>query len=303
MASERIQKLLARAGYGSRRACEEIIEAGRVTVDGQIAHLGDQADPETQRILVDGVPMARPQPHVYIIVHKPRGYVTTTRDPQGRKTVLDLVELPGARKRQPLRLYPVGRLDIDSEGLLLLTNDGDLTQRLTHPRYEHPRIYRVLIEGEPDAEALDRWRRGVTLDGRLSRFDRIVVEERSHGKTWLRVTVHEGRKHLVKRIVAALGYPSQRLVRVTMGPLQLGTLALGKWRHLTQDEVSALRREVKGTPRPQRRGSRGEGRSGDKRGSGRGTRPTSGAPRRDSGDSTPSGANPRSRRGPGRTRS
>lgn len=235
--AERLQKILAAAGYGSRRACEVMIEEGRVTVDGRIAQLGDKANPATQRITLDGMPIRRPQAHTYIIVYKPRGYITTTDDPEGRRTILDLVPLTQ-------RLYPVGRLDADSEGLVLLTDDGELTERLTHPRYGHARVYRVLVTGEPTEETLERWRRGVTLDGRKSNFSQMQVEYQERGQTWLRVTLHEGRKHLVRRIVAALGHPAQRLIRVEMGPLQIGDLAPGHWRHLREGEVNALRKEA-----------------------------------------------------------
>ncbi len=235
--TERLQKILANAGYGSRRACEKMIEEGRVTVDGRIARLGDKADPTTQRITLDGVPIRHSQAHTYVIVYKPRGYISTTDDPQGRRTVLDLVPLPQ-------RLYPVGRLDADSEGLILLTDDGELTERLTHPRYGHARVYRVLVEGEPTAETLERWRRGITLDGQPARFNQVQIEYPERGQTWLRVTVREGRKHLVRRIVAALGHPAQRLIRVALGSLELGDLGVGKWRYLRAGEIAALRREA-----------------------------------------------------------
>jgi 23S rRNA pseudouridine2605 synthase len=242
METERLQKILARAGYGSRRTCEGIIEEGRVTLDGQVAHLGDKANPETQRITVDGVPIAKPQAYTYIVLHKPRGYITTTNDPQGRRTVLDLVNLPQSKssRSNQVRLYPVGRLDADSEGLLLLTNDGALTQALTHPSFEHPRVYRVLVDEEPAKDTLERWKNGITLDGRLSRFSSVMLDGQSRGKTWLRVTIHEGRKHLVRRMMAALGHPAIRLVRIQMGPLQLNDLPLGQWRHLSRGEVRAL---------------------------------------------------------------
>jgi 23S rRNA pseudouridine2605 synthase len=235
--TERLQKILANAGYGSRRACEAMIEAGRVAVDGRIAQLGDKADPATQRITLDSEPIRKPQGHTYVALYKPRGYITTTNDPEGRRTVLDLIPLTQ-------RLYPVGRLDADSEGLLLLTDDGELTERLTHPRYGHARVYRVLVAGEPDAETIERWRRGVTLDDRKANFSQIQVERQEHGETWLRVTVHEGRKHLVRRIVAALGHPARRLIRVEMGTLKLGDLFTGRWRYLTTGEVNALRKEA-----------------------------------------------------------
>jgi 23S rRNA pseudouridine2605 synthase len=248
METERLQKILASSGYGSRRTCERLIEEGRVTVDGKTATLGDQADPERQRIEVDGVPIARPQPRFYIMLNKPRGVISTTSDPQGRNTVLDLINLPRMRRGEQPRLYPVGRLDAESEGLILLTNDGSLTQHLTHPSYEHPRVYRVLVEGVPSEETLDRWQRGITMDGRLTSFDRVILEEDRREDAWLNITVHEGRKHLVRRVVSALGHPPKRLIRVAMGPLELGDLAAGKWRHLSYDEVRLLQREVQGKP-------------------------------------------------------
>lgn len=237
METERLQKILARAGYGSRRACEAIIEHGRVAVDGKIAQLGDKADPTTQRITLDGVPLRRPQTHTYVMLYKPRGVITTTSDPEGRRTARDLVDVPQ-------RLYPVGRLDADSEGLLLLTDDGEVTQHLTHPRYEHVRIYRVLVIGEPDKEAVDRWQRGVTLDDKMTRFDKVEIDSQERGRAWLSITVHEGSKHLVRRMVSALGFHVLRLIRVQMGPLRLGDLHSGRWRYLGPREVDALRREV-----------------------------------------------------------
>lgn len=252
MVEERLQKILARAGYGSRRACEHIIEAGRVMVDGKVAQLGDRADPQRQRIEVDGVPLARPQPYFYIMLHKPRGVISTTHDPLGRRTVLDLVSLPSDRRGKVVRVYPVGRLDAESEGLILLTNDGALANRLTHPRYEHPRVYRVLVAGEPTEENLERWRRGIMLDGKVTRFDAVTVEGGRHGETWLEITVHEGRKHLVRRMVAALGYPPRRLIRTAMGSLQLGTLPPGRSRPLTQGEVLALKRSAGRSPQQPR---------------------------------------------------
>lgn len=220
-----------------------MIENGRVAVNGRIAKLGDQADPEKQRITLDGVPIRRQEEYVYIMLNKPRGYLSTTDDPHGRRTVLELVDVPQ-------RLYPVGRLDADSQGLLLLTNDGALTQNLTHPRYGHARVYRVMVSGDPTDETLERWRKGITLDGKLTRFDKIQVERRERDTTWLRVTLHEGRKHLVRRITGALGHTALRLIRVQMGPLSLGDLPSGQWRPLIYQEVQLLKQEV-GIAEPQ----------------------------------------------------
>ncbi len=243
MSKERLQKILAHAGYGSRRACETIIRQGRVTVDDETASLGDSADPDAQRIAVDGKPVKLPRHYIYVALHKPRGVISSVSDPQGRRTVRDLVPLPG-------RLYPVGRLDADSEGLILMTNDGTLTQRLTHPRYGHKRVYRVLIDGEPQAETLEHWQQGVTLDGKHTRFDTVNVTATRRGRTWLRVVVREGRNHLVRRMVAALGHPARRLVRTQMGPIHLGDLPLRQWRYLNRAEIKTLERELNMTLHP-----------------------------------------------------
>lgn len=237
METERLQKILARAGYGSRRACEELIERGRVAVDGRIAQVGDKADPTTQRITVDSEPIRLPQTYTYVMLYKPRGVISTTDDPEERRTVRELVDLPQ-------RLYPVGRLDADSEGLVILTDDGELTQHLTHPRYEQPRVYRVLVIGEPTAETLDRWQRGVNIDDKPVRFDHVKVDSVERGRAWLRITVHEGSKHMIRRAVTALEFPVLRLIRIAMGPLKLGDLRPGRWRYLNNTEVAALRREV-----------------------------------------------------------
>jgi pseudouridine synthase len=179
------------------------------------------------------------------MLHKPRGPITTTHDPQGRDTVMDLVDIPLSKTGgRPIRLYPVGRLDADSEGLLLLTNDGRLTHRLTHPSFEHDRVYRVRVLGHPEEDVLDRWRTGIVLDGRRSKFDRVTVISRKGEYAWLRVTLHEGRNHIVRRIVAAMGHPADRLIRVQMGPLTLGDLPAGQWRYLREREIRALEEDV-----------------------------------------------------------
>ena len=238
MTKERLQKILAHAGYGSRRGCEAFIEEGRVAVDGETATLGDKADPERQRITLDGKPIRGAREEIYIMLNKPRGVISTVDDPRGRRTVLDLVPIDK-------RIYPVGRLDANSEGLILLTNDGELTHRLTHPRYEHTRVYRVRVQDAPSRETLRRWQRGITLDGERVRFDVVRVEHSARGKSWLHVEVHEGRKHLVRRMVAALGHPADRLVREEMGPLRLGDLPPGRWRRLHPHEIRTLKRAVK----------------------------------------------------------
>jgi 23S rRNA pseudouridine2605 synthase len=226
---ERLQKLLARAGAApSRRKAEALIEAGRVTVDGRVARLGQRARPGAE-VRLDGRPIARPQVGTVLLLHKPPGVVTTADDPQGRPTVLALVpNLPG--------LHPVGRLDLDSEGLLLLTDDGDLTQRLTHPRFEHPKRYRVRCrEGTLSTDAAERLRRGVRLDDGPARADR--VEPAPGG---CEIDLHEGRKRQVRRMLAAVGYTVERLLRTEVAGIELGDLAVGAWREATPEERRAL---------------------------------------------------------------
>jgi 23S rRNA pseudouridine2605 synthase len=236
---ERLQKILARAGFGSRRACEEFITQGRVRVNGRAAQLGEKADPATDEITLDGEPLAAPERLLYVALHKPRGVVSSLA-PQGeRQTVRDLVPLKE-------RLYPVGRLDVDSEGLILLTNDGDLTDRLTHPRYESEKEYRVLVKSDPDDARLEAWRRGVVLPegGRRTAPAKVKREERTEAGTWLRVTMHEGRKHEIRDIGAALGMPVLRLIRVRLATLTLGDLKSGQWRVLKDWEVKRLRESI-----------------------------------------------------------
>jgi 23S rRNA pseudouridine2605 synthase len=231
---ERLQKILARAGLGSRRACDALIAEGRVTVNGQVAQPGHKADPGRDQIEVDGSPLGRPERLRYVILHKPRGIVSTVAAQDDRQTVRDLVGLDE-------RLYPVGRLDADSEGLILLTNDGELADHLTHPRYESEKEYRVLVKGNPDPERLAAWRRGVVLEGKRTAPALVEREETSAAGTWLRITMHEGRKHQIRDIGLLLGLPVRRLIRVRMGGLPLGSLAEGAWRELKPDEVSRLR--------------------------------------------------------------
>ena len=232
---ERLQKILARAGFGSRRACEELIRQGRVKVNGVVAQIGQKADPDRDRITVDGNTIQVARRHVYVALHKPRGVLSDEGDEAGRfSTVRDLVGLPG-------RLFAVGRLDLQSEGLLLLTDDGDLANRLTHPRYEHAKEYQVDVEGQPDEETLKRWRRGVFLDGRRTAPAEVAVLQSERDHTWLRVVMREGRKRQVRHVAAMLGHPVRRLIRVRLGPLDLGDLKPGEWRKLTDAEVKALK--------------------------------------------------------------
>jgi 23S rRNA pseudouridine2605 synthase len=232
---ERLQKILARAGYGSRRACEEIIRAGRVQVNNQLATLGMKADPQRDEIRVDGHPVKISDSLTYIALYKPRGVVCSLKAQDHRRTVRQLVSEPGY-------LFPVGRLDVDSEGLILLTNDGDLAQRLTHPRYGHEKEYRVLVARRPDDKQLDAWRNGVVLrDGYRTQPAKVRLEA-THGKgAWLRVVLREGRHHQIREMGGLTGLPIVRIIRLRIGNLLLGRLKPGDWRHLTPQEVRALK--------------------------------------------------------------
>ncbi len=235
MPQERLQKVLARSGFGSRRKCEELILQGRVRVDGKEAELGQKVDPERQEIRVDGELIPRRPPPVYVLLNKPRGVLCSTRTQGDRRTVLDLVPID-------TRIYPVGRLDMDSEGLVLLTNDGELTNMLTHPRYGHEKEYRVRLDRPPDEEQLAAWRRGVVLpDGSRTRPAQVRREGEGPKAAWVRVIVREGKKRQIRETARLLGLRVRRLVRVRMGTLRLGDLQPGEWRYLAPREVQALR--------------------------------------------------------------
>lgn len=231
----RLQKVLAQAGLGSRRACEELIADGRVTVDGEEALLGDRVDPAIAVVEVDGVPIGIRPGSVYYLLNKPTGVVTTADDPQGRPTVVDLVPA------EP-RVFPVGRLDLDTEGLLLLTNDGDLTHRLTHPSFGVEKEYLAEVDGVPGRGTLRRLREGVELDDGLTAPATVGVVSPSV----LRIVIHEGRNRQVRRMGEAVGHPVRRLVRTRIGPITDRTLAPGEWRELTQAEVRELERAAAG---------------------------------------------------------
>jgi 23S rRNA pseudouridine2605 synthase len=226
---ERLQKVLARAGYGSRRVCEELIEDGRVTVDGEVAQLGRRVDPGTQRVEVDGVPVSAAPDLVYYLLNKPAGIVTTAKDTHGRRTVIDL--LPD----EP-RVFSVGRLDAETEGLLLLTNDGDLAHRLTHPSFGIEKEYLAEVDGDPSTGDLTRLRRGVELEDGVTAPAKVsVVAGRA-----LRITIHEGRNRQVRRMCEAVGHPVTRLVRTRIGPIVDRRLRPGEWRPLTAVEIRRL---------------------------------------------------------------
>jgi 23S rRNA pseudouridine2605 synthase len=240
MAKLRLNKILAQAGLTSRRGGDRLIVDGHVAVNGVVTRSpATLADPELDAITVDGRPLPPAETKRYLLLNKPRGYVTTRRDPHGRAVVTDLV--PTA-----VRLYPVGRLDVDVEGALLLTNDGALTHRLLHPRYELPRVYEAEVEGHVTAADVARWGRGVMLDDGPARPFAVALLRSGRGASRLRLTFAEGRKHEVKRYCQALGHPVRRLRRLAFGPLELGRLPLGACRALTLREVAALRAAVAG---------------------------------------------------------
>ena len=240
---ERLQKILSTAGVASRRTAEELIRQGRVSVNGRtVTELGTKADPAADEIKVDGRRVKAAQTLRYLLVHKPRGYVTTRRDPQKRQTVMDL--LHGVREY----VYPVGRLDFDSDGLLRLTNDGDLAAALTHPRHEVEREYRAVVAGVPDARALERLARGVVIDGRRTAPASVRLAERDRDRSArsavLLLTIREGRNRQVRRMCEAVGHPVQRLTRIRIGPLRDDRLRPGQVRDLTPAEVRALKKAV-----------------------------------------------------------
>jgi pseudouridine synthase len=246
---ERLQKLMAQANIGSRRECEKIIEQGRVKVNGTVATLGDKADPAQDKIEVNGRVLNIEQvEYIYVAINKPKGVISSLEDEmdEGRKTVRDLVPLPG-------HLYPVGRLDKQSEGLMLMTNDGDLAHKLTHPRYGHEKVYRVVVNGELSDISIHKWENGMPLDGSMTLPAKIEVVRRQKAFTQLQITLREGRKRQIRRMANMLGHGVKELVRENIGPLTLGNLKSGQWRHLRPDEVAALRKSVAEKPAEKRR--------------------------------------------------
>jgi 23S rRNA pseudouridine2605 synthase len=249
---ERLQKIMARAGFGSRRANEELLKNGRVQVNGQVAHLGDKADPDTDLIEVDGRRIKLKEKLVYVALNKPKGVLSSTEDEmdKGRPTVRDLIPIPG-------HLYPVGRLDRQSDGLMLLTNDGDLAHKLTHPRYGHEKSYLVLVDGQLTPEQLQQWRNGVLLDGEMTAPADVKVLTPHKDGSWLQIIMREGRKRQIRRIASLFDLNVRQLTRERIGPLQLGDLKPGVWRHLTAGEVTQLREHVAAhVARQQTKGSR-----------------------------------------------
>ena len=227
--TERLQKILSARGVASRRAAEKLIEEGRVTVNGMVALLGQTADPDTDEIMLDGKPLPSSSEYVYILLHKPRGYVTTLSDEKGRKTAAELVADCG------IRVYPVGRLDMDSEGLLLFTNDGEFANRLMHPKHEVQKTYLTWVEGFSEA-SIEKLKQPIMLDGYCIRPPKVRVVKPG----LLEITIHEGRNRQVRRMCEAAGMRVSRLKRTREGDLLLSDLPLGKWRYLTEEEVKRL---------------------------------------------------------------
>ncbi len=233
---ERLQKILARYGYGSRRTSEVLIEKGDVTVNGKIATLGMKANPDVDKITVKGMLLPSQKPElVYIALHKPRFVLSDVNSDDDRKSVLDLVPKHG-------HLFAVGRLDLDSEGLILLTNDGELANRLTHPRYEHDKEYKVLVASRPDEQQLATWRRGVVLpeDGYKTAPAKVKVTGVSGKGAWLQIIMHEGKKRQIREIGSLLGLPVVKIIRQRIGTLELGNLKTGEYRYLKSGEVEQL---------------------------------------------------------------
>lgn len=241
MTKERVQKILSKAGYGSRRFCEDIIKSGRVRVNGELVQIGGKADAFKDKISVDGKPISAPVDFVYVALHKPRNVLSTVEAEPGdnRRTVADLVDLPD-------RLYPVGRLDYDSEGLVLMTNDGNLTNRLTHPKYGHTKEYKVLLARRPDDRQLATWARGVVLeDGHRTAPAQVRFESTAGKGAWIRVVMGEGRKRQIREIGSLLGLPVVRILRIRIDTLELGNLKPRQWRYLTANEVSKLQESTR----------------------------------------------------------
>ena len=258
---ERLQKILSAAGVASRRLSEELIVQGRVSVNGTtVTALGTKADPAVDEIKVDGRRIRTEQRRRYVLLNKPRGYITSRSDPEGRPTVMDLMK--GVKEY----IYPVGRLDYDSEGLLLLTNDGELAARLTHPRHEVEKVYEARVKGVPDDRALERLARGVPIDGRRTAPAKIRASEpfaRGSGEqTIVEISIHEGRQRQVRKMFEAVGHPVVRLKRVRIGPLEDPDMPVGHWRELTPQEVGRLQKAsgvTTGHGQAARKGPRQEG--------------------------------------------
>lgn len=232
--SEKLQKVLARAGFGSRRACEDLIRAGRVKVDGVPASLGDRVSSSQVEVQVDGIAITLPEQPVYLKFYKPQGFLSSTRSQGGHPTIYKLISIPR-------RVFPAGRLDLHSEGLMLLTDDGNLTQRLTHPSYQHEKEYRVLFQDAPTPAQISTWQKGVKLpDGFLTQPSQFFIDEEEAGNTWCRIILREGRKRQIRNMASVLGLIVLRLIRIRIASLELGSLEPGQIEVCTAGEVAGL---------------------------------------------------------------
>ena len=236
MSKERVQKIMAQADLGSRRKCEEIIRQGRVRVNGEVIEIGAKADPEKDTIVVDGerITLKNFTP-LYIVVNKPKGVLSTNKAPEGdsRPTIREMVDIPG-------HLFTIGRLDADSEGLMILTNDGEVTNKVSHPRYEHTKTYKVIVSGRVSKETIQKWETGVWLDNSRTAACSVKILESSKRSTTLRIVMVEGRKRQIRRVAEILGHQVIRLVRTHIGQLGLGTLRKGAWYQLDDFEVNTM---------------------------------------------------------------
>jgi len=235
----RLQKIIADAGYASRREAEKLIEEGRVTVNGKIAKLGDKADPETDHIKIDGKLLKKTKKdYIYIILNKPKKVMCTTSDPEVRETIMDLIK--GIKKR----VWPVGRLDYHSEGLVLITNDGELTLRLTHPKYKVEKVYEVKVKDLPDEKKIEKLRKGIWLEDGKTLPCEIEFLKKTKENSWFKVTIREGKKRQIRRMFHAIGHDVMKLKRIAIGPIKLGKLPLGAYRPLNEKEIIALKKSV-----------------------------------------------------------
>jgi len=237
---QRVQKIMAQANIGSRRFCEEVIRQGRVQVNGKIISLGAKADPIRDRILVDGQQLGKEFQPLYLVVNKPKGVLSSNKRQSGdeRPTLRELVDVPG-------HLFTIGRLDADSEGLMILTNDGELANRLSHPRYEHSKTYKVTVKGKVLPTTIEKWERGIWLDDSRTAACSVKVLQSNKRSTELRIVMLEGRKRQIRRVAQELGHPVLRLLRTHIGQLGIGTLRKGAWYQLDEDELQALRQPAR----------------------------------------------------------
>ena len=235
---KRLQKILSEIGVASRRNAEELIIEGRVTVNGKIAVIGMKADPARDHIKLDGKLIARPEPKVYLIFNKPRNVVTSLSDPEGRPTVKDYL------KGVKYRVFPVGRLDYDSEGLLLLTNDGDFAQAILHPSKKIPKSYLVKVKGSPEEEGMKKLRAGVKLEDGITAPAKLQKSRVTENNTWLEITIHEGRKRQIRRMLEQIGYPVLKLKRIRINGIELGNLKPGECRYLKPEEIAKMKKEI-----------------------------------------------------------